>query len=325
MTKNKLLTAENVKKYYSKHTRKETAEYFNITEHKLRSFLKKHGLQRKAQGFNGDPITKKNRVRKLREDFWKDKERTQKAGEKAQKTMFERYGDKNYNITKSKETHLERYGVDSYMKHEDFEKKSKETMLELYGTENGSWTESAKNKRIKTNNEKFGADNVLSKDSSIRKELGDRMIEKHGVLYPLQNDELKKKTEQTLLKRYGVINAGLVSNKPISKEEISLKPKLRELGFVHNDFRFYKTFSTDQRKYPDYYHRELKVVLEYNGAYWHKDKKQPSFWAKEWENLGYTVVLIWDFEYELFMNTEYLTLEKLISKYPCTYREKSQI
>lgn len=314
---------EKVREYYKTHTRKDTAEHFGVSESKLRLFLKRHGLQRKSPGFYGDPITTKNRDTSINK-FYKDPERTKQAKKKAMKTMEKRYGNPQYNLERAKATLIKKYGVSSYMMHEDFKTKSKDTMIKKYGVDKPLACGEILKKVQETNIERYGAPNVLSKESSLRKYRDERMIEKYGVKQPIQNETLKGKIKETLFERYGVDNPGLIhKDNYISKEEESLIPYLESLGLKHNEnMKFRVTFSDGKVKIPDYYSEDLKVVLEYNGAYWHTNHNEPQYWNDEWSKIGYHVIVVWDFEYKKFIEDVKKGLTYIIQNYPSTFRNK---
>jgi hypothetical protein len=319
----KNVTPLEVKEYYSTHTRIQTAEYFNIKEGTLRNYLKRNNLQRKAPGFNGDPLTTKNRLQSLRENFWDDKEATKASHEKAKETMRERYGDEQYNNTRSLEVLKERYGDKYYLGSKEFLDNKEQFMLDKYGVKNGYQTEASK----KSIFDKYHVSNVLNSNSPIRAKRDITMIKKYGTTIPLQNEEIKNKAINTLMEKYGVTNPGFIhpANK-MSKQEFDVFEILKKMNFIHNNLnedRISFNFSNGKKKYPDFVNFKDKIIVEYNGAYWHQDKNQPKQWLEEWNKLGYTPVIIWDFEYKDFIKNNNITTEELIRKYPCTYREKS--
>ena len=324
------LDENEVAKYYSEHSRIETANHFHLGEGELRSFLKLKGLQRKSPGFNGDPKTTERRLAKL-QIFWNDKERLIASRKKAQDTMQELYGDPKHNVTKSKEANLEKYGVEYYMQSPDFKEKSKKTMLELYGVDNALKSPEILQKIIENNLARFEAVNALSSGSSSRAKRDKSMLELYGVIAPMQNQELKYKIQQTLLDRYNVPNAGLVNaSSKQSKEELSLIEILEPFGFVNNDLTgilhdtpFFYRFSNGSFKCPDFFNLKDKVILEYNGSYWHTDRLEQDFWKQERSKLGYHVSVVWDFELEDFKKETFKNIEDLLSKFPCSYRTKT--
>ena len=64
--------------------------------------------------------------------------------------------EKNLIVNNRKETCLEKYGVDTYTKTEEYKIKSKETWMERYGVENPSYSETVREKRVKTKLKNFG-------------------------------------------------------------------------------------------------------------------------------------------------------------------------
>lgn len=130
------LDKEEVRQFYEKHTRKETAKKFNISENRLRFYLNKMGVEREAPGFCGDAITNDNRLKILRKDFWSDKERTLESYEKSLKTLEERYGDRNYRQKQMQKANFSKYGVESILQLPEFREKVKNTLLKRYGVSN---------------------------------------------------------------------------------------------------------------------------------------------------------------------------------------------
>lgn len=317
-----------VKKYYDNHTRKETALYFSISEGDLRWFLRKHNLQRSSSGFS-NPITQAHKIKSVKE-FWNDENNVEKTTKKAQETMENRYGDKQYNFKRAEIALKKKYGVSHYMQADDFKEKSEKSFKEKYGNEfsvSGNLKVPEIQDKLKnTMLSKYGVTNALSSNSKTRDARDKRMVELYGTKIPLQNDKIKEKAISTLDKKYGVQNPGLIHADDImSKAELELIPFLSKLGFIHNNLTnhpFWIKMSNGKRKYPDFVNYNEKVVLEFNGAYWHQDTNQPIFWNNEWKKLGYKVVIIWDFELKYFIEHVPSSINILLKKYPCTYRIK---
>ncbi|MFW5895504.1 MAG: DUF7487 domain-containing protein, partial [archaeon] len=83
---------------------------------------------------------------------------------------------------KSKNTSIEKYGVEHYSKTDEFRERSKVTSLTKYGVEHYSKTDEFRERYTKTN------------------------IKKYGVPYPAQNQEIIEKTKSTNLEKYGEIS-----------------------------------------------------------------------------------------------------------------------
>lgn len=108
--------------------------------------------------------------------------------DKGKNTKLLKYGDSNYNNKeKSKQTCLEKYGVDNPMKLESSKLKSKQTCLEKYGNE--YYLKSQQYLDIK--------------DSCIEKSK-QTCLEKYGTPYVMTNNDIKNKVKQTCLEKYGV-------------------------------------------------------------------------------------------------------------------------
>lgn len=149
-----------------------------------------------------------------------------------QKTSLERYGASNvfasdYGKEKIKETMLERYGVESPLQSEQLKQKFTETMLEIYGVASPLQSQAIKDKVSSTNlknlgvqwptqNEqvkekaahtmlqRYGGIGIGSEETS--KKIQASMLERHGVINPMQSEDIQQKVQQTNLKRYGVTN-----------------------------------------------------------------------------------------------------------------------
>lgn len=224
----------------------------------------------------------------------------------------------------------DRYGVEYGMQIDGFKEKSKATMLYRYGVESPLASSEILAKTKATNVKRYGVSNVLSSGSPIREKRDDSMRERYGAIAPMQNQMLKEKTLTTIERRYGVTNAGLVHTE--DNEELTLDPILRGLGFIHNDmdkskhktplmFRFKNEFGHIVSKCPDYINYESKIVVEYNGSYWHQDPEEQNRWLRRWTSIGWKIAVIWDFEQKDFMEDPPETVEELLISYPCTYRK----
>ena len=116
-------------------------------------------------------------------------------------------------IIKTKNTCLEKYGVEYVVTNENIQKKiqtklkpqyknitvkSRQTKLERYGDPNYSNIE----KQQQTCLEKYGVKHPLQNEY-IKEKSKQTCLEKYGVEYSLQSDIVKKKSEKTKLKKYG--------------------------------------------------------------------------------------------------------------------------
>lgn len=84
-------------------------------------------------------------------------------------------------------------------KNDTIKQRKIETCLKNYGVDNPSKSNIIQQCKIKTNNEKFGENWYVDRTKAIQ-----TMIEKYGVKYPMQCEDIKNKLEYNNLKKYGV-------------------------------------------------------------------------------------------------------------------------
>lgn len=101
----------------------------------------------------------------------------------------------DYHKEKVKQTCLERYGNENYMKTNDYRQKC----LIKYGVDNHAKSDIVKEKSKHNINNK-SIEEKLKNELKIRK----TCLERYGVEYYQQTDEFKKRYKQTCLERYGV-------------------------------------------------------------------------------------------------------------------------
>ena len=104
---------------------------------------------------------------------------------------------------RTKQTNLEKYGVENTFQAEECKEKTKQTNLEKYGVEHHSQNADVKQKLRETCKEQFGVEfafcqpHVYEKIRQTHKEL-------HGVEYPLQSEAIQKKIDDVFIEKYGV-------------------------------------------------------------------------------------------------------------------------
>ena len=103
---------------------------------------------------------------------------------------------------KYKNTCLEKYGTDSFMKTEECKEKIKEVCLEKYGETNYMKTEIGINNNKNISKEKYGVESHFQ-SKIIKNKSKNTCLEKYGVEYISQFDETKIKVKETNFKKYG--------------------------------------------------------------------------------------------------------------------------
>ena len=196
--------------------------------------------------------------------------------EKFKKTIIDKYGSlenyseiqkintinnpRNTNPNKAKQTCLERYGVTSYTKTDEYKEKCKKSCLERYGVTSYTKTDECINKSRRTKKEKYGDENFVN----------------------------IKKSKQTCLERYGVDNfsktdtyKNIIQNKHVIIQQKIYQTKKQNKTFnsssIEKQFEAYLkenniNYKTQYKSelYPfncDFYLPDRDLYLEIN-AHW---------------------------------------------------------
>lgn len=184
---------------------------------------------------------------------------------------------------KSKQTLLEKHGVTNPMKLEETKEKIRKTCLEKYGVENLMDSEIIKEKQKKTCLEKYGVENVLLRPD-IQEKSKKAIKEKYGVDSALKLEWVKEKIKKSCLEKYGV-------EKPFQSEIIRKKAQksLQEQGKVNTSSQQLKIYNLLKEEFEKCYLNfplgdlsldcaievnNVKIDIEYDGHYWHKNLKQ---------------------------------------------------
>ena len=135
---------------------------------------------------------------------------------KSKDTLVQKYGVdnpmKNLNIQKrAKEkrttTNMEKYGVECILQNPEIREKIKTTVIEKYGVDHPMKNLEIQEKKYTTNINRYGHISPL-KNVEIQQKIKNTIMEKYGVKNPMQNLEIHAKQKITLMKNYGVENPG---------------------------------------------------------------------------------------------------------------------
>jgi len=180
------------------------------------------------------------------------------------------YHCKHCSGSRTKETNLERYGVDHPLKLDKFKEKSKETNLERYGVEYSIQNKEVREKSKKTINEKYGSDEYMS-TNDFKEKSKITLNNLYGVDSPLKNDEIKLKVENTCLLRY--LSKSPLGSK-IVKDKISDTKKERYNDEFYNNREKYKETCLEKFGFENPMQNELvkqklsNIIFEKYGVYY---------------------------------------------------------
>jgi hypothetical protein len=132
---------------------------------------------------------------------------TKENREKSRNTMLERYGVDNYAKLpechqKMKATTQERYGCDYSLQSAEVREKAKATMLTRYGVTNAQFIPGVKEKTKATNLEKYGVEHTFQ-TIEVKEKSKNTMLTRYGVEHALQSPEFQEKKQQTMMNNWG--------------------------------------------------------------------------------------------------------------------------
>lgn len=212
-----------------------------------------------------------------------------------EQTSVKRYGKKNAGSTKESrikagDTMYKRHGVRNALESEVFLKKSRETLMANHGVSHPMYKE------------------------EFRIKQGDSLFKSHGVRNPMKSELIKDNHKEVMIRDHGVENPmdlGWVRIKKMdnmvdsdsvmrSKEEKVVDAFIQSLG---HKTRSKRIGGTDPKQI-DIYIEDLKVAIEYHGAYWHSEankKLQHQVHYKKYslcKDVGIKLIQIFDFEWK---------------------------
>lgn len=163
---------------------------------------------------------------------------------------------------KAKDTMLEKYGAEHYSKTDEYKVRVKQTCKEKYGTISVSQVEEIKSKKKETNLVKFGSEWYVSSDKFKQ-----QCLNNLGVDNPMKNVEIQKKATESLIKN---------GNVPVSSEERKMVSMLKEIYGENNCNPSCQCgrFTMDCLLFVN----NIKIDVEYDGLYWHQQRKHYDSW-----------------------------------------------
>jgi len=220
----------------------------------------------------------------------RSKEITQAAARKTnQAKLGVDYPSQSAKVKESiKKVVQEKYGVDNVFQAEEVKKQIRLTNLINLGVENPQQCKATQEKTSATMLERHGVDNALKLTARVR----DGMREKYGYDHPQRVPEIRERTEQTNLGRYGTKTPS--ENEDVKKKliEILNTPEIREKKYEtykkngtftksieeENFYAHLKNVDLEAQhhvlhpefKYMiDFYLPKHNLWVQYDGIYWH--------------------------------------------------------
>lgn len=207
--------------------------------------------------------------------------------EKVMSTNIEKYGLPYYTQTqeckdRTVAKNLEKYGVPNYMQTEECKERIRNTNLERYGVTNPCKNPEIIKKTRRTCMRKYGVDNYF-KSKEFKIQNINHNLKVHNVEYYSQTEDFKKKAKESWKKKTPEEIAKIKekANKTMSisggskcsKEQRVIYEMLKmegldvTLNYPSGSFMFDILLNTNG----------VKIDIEYDGWYWHKDREKEDF------------------------------------------------
>lgn len=267
---------------------------------------------------------------------------------------------------KRRKTTLERYGVDSITKLESVKTKKVKTSIRHYGVEHPLQNKDVMNKLRQTNIRKYGFAECTRNEKVIAK-LKRTNIERHGHTCPLQSTSIKRKARKTLMRNYGVehnMRSAEVQTKridtlhhrygvdhPMSKVYANAASKYGGIHPIQLGNHPIISVSKAEHEIADWLQHDLGLEIEqsnrtilkgkeidilipsahmgieYDGVYWHREKRNPdhNYMFNKWKDglaAGIQIINVWDVEWKTRKaQIKNFLMSKLIRSHPVYARK----
>ena len=167
----------------------------------------------------------------------------------------------------------------------------------------------------------------------IQDKIRNTNLTKYGVAYQAQRPEIKKKISETFMQRYGKSVGDFLAEYEaacVSNGELELIPYMEKLGVHHNDYAsgekyIYIAAQDGKRLCPDFISLGDKIVVEYDGEYYHRDPSQTEYRQLVYQSIGFDCCVVWESERNDFIDNPPSTIDELKARFPNTWRNKPVI
>ena len=223
---------------------------------------KKYGVEKYSQC---EECKNKVKQTSLKKYGYTSYTKTEECKEKTKNTNLEKYGVEYHAQTEEhkeqyKKTCLEKYGKEFYTQTDEYKKKYKQTCLKKYGVEYHTQNPKIMKKIIDTQTKRYGGIGFGSK--SISKKIQESIFKHYGVYSPMQSPEIKEKANKKLLENDNILT---------SKQQLLIYDMLKNI-YVDNECELNYPLSNINMDCMININN-IKIDVEYDGTYWHKNRK----------------------------------------------------
>ena len=223
-------------------------------------------------------------------------------------------------FVKSKQTNLQKYGVECPAQNAEVKNKARQTCQERYGGDGAMSSKDVQLKAQKTNIERYGVPYRMQRDDELM-HFRQTFLDKYGVENPSQLEEVKDKKKQTCLEHFGV-ETSLQSPEVRAKIQATMYAN----GTIATSSQQIQLYNIIKAKYPNaelnypfstcaldifICVNNIPIDIEYDCWYFHqdtaKDVKRDKFLQKHgFKTLRIRSAYQMPIEQELFETIDYL-------------------
>lgn len=178
---------------------------------------------------------------------------------------------------KAKNTMLQKYGVEHYQQTDECKNRKTQTCISKYGVENPSQLNSIQQKKKETNLIKFGTEWYVQSE-----QFRELCYEKYGECNPMKNLHIQEKAALSLINN---------NNVPVSSEE---KKMVKLIQSIYGEEKCFPCFPEGKLIFDCMLMLDdIKIDIEYDGFYWHSQRKYQDRKRDEVvKKLGYKVLRV---------------------------------
>lgn len=251
-----------------------------VQEKQKEIFQKKYGVENISQS---EQIKEKKKQTCMKNFGVENPASSDIIQEKIKETCKKKYGcdyPTQNEVVKEKirYTNIEKYGFSSPVKNPAIQQKIRETNIDTYGVECVLQSEEIKEKIALTNIKKYGVKNPFAAQE-IKDKIKQTNLLKYGVEYPSQNPDIKSKAIKTMCDNNNVLT---------SKQQLELH-KIIQQKYPEAVLNYpFLTYFLDIFICID----DIKIDIEYDGWYWHKNKQKDLKRDKFLQSYGFKILRI---------------------------------
>ena len=184
------------------------------------------------------------------------------------KNLTEKYYCVKCSKTKTKETFLNKYGVENASQVREIQDKKIETSLRNWGTEYGTQNKIVQEKAKKTNLEKYGVEYTFQ-SKNVKDKIKETCLERYGVNHHMQDSKIFKQAQKSSCKVFQYKNTDLTWQ---GKYEKYFLEQMEKYGFL-NELSKGKSYNYELNGKQHVYHSdywfnnsviEIKSTWTYN-------------------------------------------------------------